>query len=236
MILITGARGSIGSALMKRLPDAVGIDIEDWDITQPRHPANEIESQPDIVYHLAAAKDAPEGELDPEKVMRINAVGTANVLARWPNSRVVLASTCKACNPETAYGASKLIAERMVLNAGGWVARFHNVIETQGNVFQTWSKIEGSLPVTDCWRYFIHVDQAVDLLLKVPTLPPGRYMAEPGPLLSMANQAIQTYPGRDYHYIPLRRGDRRSEPLHAAHERIFSTQYNGILRVASPHD
>jgi FlaA1/EpsC-like NDP-sugar epimerase len=236
MIVVTGAAGSIGQALLMALPDAVGIDIDDWDITQPR--LNEIESQPDLVYHLAAAKDAPEGELDPEHVLRVNALGTANVLARWPNARVILASTCKACDPETAYGASKLIAERMVLNRGGSVARFHNVRQTRGNVFETWAAIpEGDpIPATSCTRYFIDIEDAVYLLAAVATLPPGRYLFEPGQPWKMTDVARLLYPSRDIVFMPRRRGDRLDEPLVAAYETLEYTELPDVHRVGNLHD
>lgn len=241
MIVVTGARGSIGSALMERLPDAIPIDIEDWDIRDPI-PWRLLNLKPDIIFHLAASKDAPEGEVDPVRVMETNVVGTHHVLQAWPQARVILASTCKACAPETAYGASKLMAERIVLNAGGSVARFHNVRETQGNVFEKWAALppEASLPVTSCHRYFIGIDQALDLLQLVATLPPGRYMTDPGSPRFMPDIAEATYPGRPWHFIDRRRGDRIREPMHAPHEVLQDagavTTTNGIYRVVSPHD
>ena len=236
-VVVTGANGSIGRALMAALPDAQGIDIDDWDVTEPR--LNEIEKQPELVFHLAASKDAPEGETDPEKVLRVNALGTANVLARWPSAKVILASTCKACDPETAYGASKLIAERMVLNAGGSVARFHNVIETSGNVFQTWRDTPEDQPIayTDCVRYFIPISAAVNLLLATSHLPAGRYLTYPAFPRHMSDMARIYYPGRERVEIPRRRGDRIVEPLVAdneTYEAIYG--WDGIYAVKNPND
>lgn len=233
--LVTGAQGSIGRALMKLLPDAVGIDIWDWDIRYPWSGPDYF--KPNVVFHLAAAKDAPEGEVDPNRVLQVNATGTANVLRRWPGARVILASTCKACVPETVYGASKLIAERLVLNAGGSVARFHNVVETHGNVFEKWAALEDRpLPVTDCSRYFIHVDQATDLLVSILGLAPGRYLIDPGSIERMVDIANRFYPGREVVHIPRRRGDRAVEPLVAPHEILLPTDIERVLKVVSPHD
>jgi FlaA1/EpsC-like NDP-sugar epimerase len=236
VIVVTGADGSIGKALLAAVPSAVGIDIGDWDITQPRR--NEIEAQPTLVFHLAASKDAPSGERDPEHVARVNVLGTQNVLDRWPDATVIMASTCKACDPETAYGASKLIAERMVLNRGGSVARFHNVIETSGNVFAQWRAIPGpeSLPVTSCHRYFIHLEDAIFLLQAVALMEPGRYLLHPGRARWMPDMVKEYHPGRRWHYIDARRGDRIREPLVATHEKTAPTEVDGILRVTSYHD
>jgi FlaA1/EpsC-like NDP-sugar epimerase len=110
-----------------------------------------------VIYHLAGAKHAPEGEQHPAMVARVNTIGTDNIVRAACGAKVILASTCKAGDPETAYGASKLIAERIVLNAGGVVVRFFNVRETAGNVFRLWEQIPfpQPIPYTDCWRYFI---------------------------------------------------------------------------------
>lgn len=236
MILITGANGSIGRKLHEALPDAVGIDVAQWDIRFPRGGWVDI-AKPDLVYHLAASKDAPEGEIDPRDVLLTNAYGTMNVMDRWPEAKIVLASTCKACDPETAYGASKLIAERMVLNAGGWVARFHNVQDTQGNVFQTWRETDGPINYTDCWRYFITAQDAVDLLLEIPNHPPGRYLRHPGNIWHMGSVASQLYPDRLLNEIPARRGDRVREPLVAQNEVLVPTSGpSWLYRVENSHD
>lgn len=116
-VLITGAAGSLGRLLARELPDAVATDVDTMDVTDPAAvQAAMAEHRPALVYHLAGAKHAPEGELDPGYVTRVNAVGTFNVLAAVPQGcRVILASTCKAADPETAYGASKLIDRKSVV-------------------------------------------------------------------------------------------------------------------------
>ncbi|MCH8859988.1 MAG: polysaccharide biosynthesis protein [Thaumarchaeota archaeon] len=60
-------------------------------------------------------------------------------------SKFILISTDKATNPTSTLGASKLLAERLTLNANSYkgrgktifsVVRFGNVMETRGNVFE----------------------------------------------------------------------------------------------------
>lgn len=235
-VWITGAAGSVGSALAERSPEAVGTDIE-VDVTD-RYAVGRAAKRirPSLVYHCAGAKHAPEGETDPAHVAAVNIDGTRNMLAATPGIPLVLASTCKAADPETAYGASKLIAERMVLNAGGWVARFYNVVETQGNVFQIWAGIPADmpLPVMACWRYFISLDQAVGLMVTVPSLPSGRYTVAPGPPVYIPDMAANLYPDRAIRMIPPRRGDRLREPLAATSETL--TPCGSVVRVEGPHD
>lgn len=236
---MTGADGSIGTAVVAALEERGDVvfptDIEDLDVRDLDSVRNWVGvTEPDVIVHLAGAKHAPEGEDDPYGVCVTNTVGTRNVLAAGP--KVVLASTCKAADPETAYGASKLLAERMTLNAGGSVARFFNVPESSGNVFELWRSLpdDVAIPVTPCTRYFQSLEQAVGLLLATIALPAGRYCVDPGLPRRMAEVAAELYPDRPQREIAPRRGDRLAEPLCASHERLSGA--GTCYRVTSPHD
>lgn len=241
-ILITGAAGSIGTALIPRLLDGghrvFPTDIDTLDVTQPKIRVRQHvrHIHPDLIYHLAGAKYAPEGETDPGHTTQVNAIGTANILAC--GIPTVTASTCKACDPETVYGASKLIAERLTLNAGGWVARFYNIRESAGNVFETWAGTpdDQPLPVAPCSRFFITMRQAVDLLVDAPQYhPPGRYTVDPGDPVSMNEEAWRLYPTRSQRPIDPRRGDRILEPRHAQAETL-EPLHDGLEQIVSAHD
>lgn len=239
-VAVTGANGSIGSVLVPRLQvehEVWASDIDSLDVTDPDDVRHQFYGfNPDVVYHLAADKHAPDGEEDPAGTALVNISGTENVLRAAPDAKVILTSTCKAADPETAYGASKLIAERMVLNAGGVVIRYFNVRETSANVFRLWESLPLSepIPYTDCWRYFINLDEAVALTLRALELPSGRYTVDPGSAYYMPTLARDLYPGRQYVEVPRRRGDRRREPLCAESETF--TTYRGLIRIRSPHD
>lgn len=239
-ILITGGEGSLGQALARQL-DVLDVahkvtDEATFDVLSPNRNVVRF-FKPTHLVHLAADKHAPGGELDPLATARLNIGGTANVLsvARQVGARAVVASTCKACDPETAYGASKLIAERLARNAGETVVRYFNVPETRGNVFELWANTSGPLPVTDCWRYFISLGEAVALTLNVLTRPPGRYTIDPGPARWMPSVADDLYPGRDQHLIPPRRGDRVAEPLCASNETLEYVTLD-LMRIVGAHD
>lgn len=252
--LVTGAEGAVGSEFCKRLPltdrPASYLDAAVWrtDLASPRARLDVTDRgecfgwltsiRPDVIWHLAGSKHAPEGEIDPAQVARVNIDGTLNVLAAAAQigAKVITASTCKACDPETAYGASKLIAERATLNAGGVVVRFHNVAESGDNVFRFWESLppDQPIPVTDCWRYFTPMENAVDLLVAAVDLPSGRYACDPGEPRWMPDVAAELYPGRDQVRIPARRGDRHREPLVAACEQAHP--FGDWLRIVGAHD
>jgi FlaA1/EpsC-like NDP-sugar epimerase len=243
-VLVTGAHGSIGVAVTEILQgaaiDVLPTDKDDLDVRRARAVSHVLASyRPTVVFHLAGAKHAPEGEVDPLEVMEVNAIGTANVVAaaRMLGARVVTASTCKACDPETAYGASKLLAERLTLAQGENVARFYNVVETSGNVFELWGALpEGApIPVTPCRRYFVSLREAAALTLWAAVLPPGRYTFDPGEPRQMEDIARALYPERELDHVPPRRGDRVAEPRHAQSERLEAV-FGSLERVWSPHD
>jgi FlaA1/EpsC-like NDP-sugar epimerase len=246
-VLVTGADGSIGSAATRLLVDVAQVVATD---KHSGNPALDVrvgsdvasvlaEERPEVILHLAAAKSAPDGERDPMSALEVNVLGTRNVLAHAPEGcRVVTASTCKACEPETAYGASKLVAERVTLNAGGSVARFYNVVESSGNVFETWAHLppEQPIPVTPCRRYFISLAEAVSLVLWTAILPPARYGFDPGSAREMRAVAADLYPERALHSVPPRRGDRLVEPLAARHEQVEQDAQASLLRIVGAHD
>ena len=124
--------------------------------------------------------------------------------------QIYIISTCKSANPEIVYGASKLIAERMTLNEGGSVARFFNVVETSGNVFEIWNNIPENEPIDVaplCERHFISLDESVGLILFTMDSKPGRYIVNSGPLVTIGDVADRLYPEREKNIILPRRGD-----------------------------
>ncbi|MCC7360481.1 MAG: dTDP-4-dehydrorhamnose reductase [Anaerolineales bacterium] len=79
-VYITGHRGQLGRALLRRLPDAAGGDLPELDITNPASiEAALAEAQPDVVFHCAAYTDVDGAARDPALAYRINGLGTQNV-------------------------------------------------------------------------------------------------------------------------------------------------------------
>jgi FlaA1/EpsC-like NDP-sugar epimerase len=245
-VVVTGAGGSVGlplcSALRSLGTKVVPLDLPRGDVLNRDGIATHIwAAQPCLVYHLAADKHAPAGEEHPFDTTRVNVEGTQNVLdaCRDANARVILASTCKAAVPETAYGASKLIAERMVLNDGFTVGRLVNVVESSRNVFEIWGEQKRmGLPLTyvhDAKRFFVTMREAVDFLLYLADLKPGRYAPDPGHALWLKDVAKKVAgPRHNVIEIDPRRGDRLWEPECGAHEKREKFDY--VYRITSPHD
>ncbi len=237
-ILVTGANGSIGTRLKKRMPNVIVTDIEELDITNEKNVKEFLNNlKPDVIINIAGAKHAPLGEVDIEETLRINTIGVLNLLKNKGNSKLIQCSTCKSANPETVYGASKLISERLVLNNGGVVARFFNVVETSGNVFELWEK-QGVIKVaSDCNRHFISLDESVGLLMKCIDLPSGRYLVNSPELRNMKDISEICYPNKNKNIIPPRRGDRITEVFLASNENIeLYLENKSIIKVSCTHD
>ena len=210
-VLVTGSNGFIGQRVMALLDhhghEAVGADL-DHSVLSPG-----FASDADAAIHLAAHKHAGHGEEHPAEVAELNITGTANVVRAVP--KVILASTCKAAAPVTAYGASKLIAERVVLNAGGSVVRLVNVLGSTGSVLEIWERLpkDQPLPVTETVRMFITPERAAEMLVQALGLEPGRYGPDRPETLTLTELANRLYPGRKTRRMSLRRGDRPVERL-----------------------
>lgn len=232
-VLVTGGHGSIGEALKDRLPNATFTDINTLDVTKPDSIRDFSHYTWDCIINLAGAKHAPEGEVNCFETLNINTLGVHNLIKAFPHSKIIQASTCKACNPETVYGATKLISERMVLNAGGVVARFYNVIQTSGNVFEIWQNQDESERVAyEAERYFITIEEVCGLIVHCITLPTGRYIV-PSIKRSITKDIAPVFNINKFN--ERRKGDRYAE-LHHSTSEVTEQVFTHIHRVISYHD
>lgn len=249
-VLVTGANGAIGQPLVRTLRkngiSVVPTDIDTsngvWgcqklDVTSFQSVLEMVAfHDPDLIINAAAAKLAPAGEVHPYLAANINVNGMKNLLDM--GRPVVQMSTCKAVAACTAYGASKLLAERMVLNAGGTVIRFYNIPTAGPSMLTIWQDLpeDDPIPVTGCTRYLMSEREAVALTVYAATFLPGRYAVDPGPAMSMTDYAECLYPGREQVQIPARRGDRIDEPLIGDQEWIEELSIPYIRKIHSWHD
>ncbi len=143
-ILVTGARGQLGTELMARLEpqahhEVLGVDLPEHDLTDRDHALGLVTTfRPDVVVHGAAftAVDACEEQV--ETAYRVNCAATRFLAdgARRVGAHVVYVSTdyvfdgTKATpyvewdlpNPQSVYGRTKLGGE-MEIDPGWTVAR-----------------------------------------------------------------------------------------------------------------
>ena len=196
------------------------------------------ELKPEVVFHAAALKHVPILEFCPEEAVATNVVGTRNVLDATRAAgvrRFVLISTDKAVAPTSVMGSTKRVAELMVQEAGcqddGCTytsVRFGNVLGSRGSVVPTFiHQIKSGGPVTltdpDMRRYFMTVDEAVQLVLQAAALAQGGEifvldMADPVRIGDLAHRLIRLagmVPGRDIkvEVTGRREGEKMTEQL-----------------------
>ncbi|HET6266398.1 MAG TPA: polysaccharide biosynthesis protein, partial [Acidobacteriota bacterium] len=82
--------------------------------------------KPEIVFHAAAYKHVPMMEDQPDEALWVNVYGTKNLVElsrEYHTERFVLVSTDKAVQPVCIMGATKWLAELMIMNPGAWSRR-----------------------------------------------------------------------------------------------------------------
>ena len=216
------------------------------------------EVRPKLVYHAAALKHVPLMEEHPDEAFRVNVLGTLNVAraARtYQTGRFVLISTDKAVRPSSIMGATKRIAELLVLafarnsDHTHYVAvRFGNVMGSRGSVVPRFMRqIELGGPVTvmhpEMMRYFISIPEAVSLVIQAGTFG-GRgdiYMLDMGEeinILELAERMIRLRglrPGDDIEVVFTgpRPGEKLREELVADFERMEDTAHPKVMRLTA---
>jgi UDP-N-acetylglucosamine 4,6-dehydratase/5-epimerase len=238
-VLVTGSSGHLARTVLPRIRQhghtPVLFDLPARDILNPTH-VQQAALASDACIHLAGMKYADRAELEPLEAVNINIQGTANVIDAF-GANAVIASTCKAADPETVYGSTKLIAERIALSAGAKVVRFVNVLGSAGSVTDIWDAIPRDQPIPVCvaTRLFMSAEQAADLIVSALEWPTGRYGPRDIKPRRVLDVAMELHPGRQTVHIPLRRGDRKHERLLAACE--FADSWDDTtVRITGQHD
>lgn len=201
--LITGGTGSVGIEVLKKLleqNDFTEIRIfsrddkkhikmrqayTDQRITYHIGDVKDLGSlQPvmkgvDYVFHAAALKLVPSCESNPLESIKVNILGSYNVLQCAIDNqvkKVIMLSTDKTVYPVSAMGASKLLMERMILDTLKTanktevvITRFGNIVNSTGSVIENFlQKIDNDtdLVVTgkEMTRFMMKPEDAVDLI------------------------------------------------------------------------
>ena len=254
-VLITGGTGSLGRALVSRfLADGVPRiciysrdefkqaemrgEIADpqkrlrWFIgdVRDRTRLHRAMNGVDTVIHAAALKRVEVAEFDATEVAKTNVLGTMNLIEAATDAgvaRVLAISSDKACAPVNAYGASKLLMEKIVLAAnnarGDYGPRFSvlrcgNFLGSRGSVIPMWRVMGHRVPITDhrCTRFVILPRQIVDVVCRtLQTMVGGELVLPPMDAFRITDLALAM--GKEWYEIGLRPGERLHEPIDEAH-------------------
>lgn len=204
----------------------------------------------DIIFHLAAIKNIEISEFNPIETVNTNINGTVSMIKMVTKNKpkkFLNISTDKAVESSTLYGSTKHLGERLVSWAGMHLpdtkfatARFGNVIETRGNVFEVWNEeIKNNKPVSitdpNMERYFFHLDEAVKFVLMcLPLINKGEIFVpkmESFKLKQMAN----TF-SKNHKIIGMRRGEKLKEVLMSEEEKQNAIEKNDFWLIKNHID
>jgi FlaA1/EpsC-like NDP-sugar epimerase len=218
--------------------------------------------QPQVIFHAAAHKHVPLMENNVEECVLNNILGTQNVIAsaiKVDVERLVMISTDKAIRPVSVMGATKRLAEMLVLDAAEHsgkpfaVVRFGNVLGSRGSVVPLFKRqIAHGGPITvthpKMKRYFMTIPEAVHLVIQAAGIGKGGEtfilnMGEQVKIVDLAEDLIRLSglePGKDIEIVftGIREGEKLSEDLwnegrhfeRTSHPDIFSEEGEDTLR------
>jgi FlaA1/EpsC-like NDP-sugar epimerase len=243
------------------------IELERSFPTLPLHPvvadirsldrlANVIDNfNPQLIFHAAAHKHVPLMEINVEEAVTNNVIGTRNLVEIALNNdidRLVLISTDKAIRPSSVMGATKRLAELLVLEAAHRsgkaysVVRFGNVLGSRGSVIPLFKRqIASGGPITithpDMERYFMTIPEAVHLVLQAAAMGHGGEvfvlrMGEQVRIMQLADDLIRLSglePEKDIDIVftGIRPGEKLSEELWDQWAQFEPTSHADIVQL-----
>ncbi len=214
----------------------------------------------DIVYHAAALKHVPLCEYNPFEAIKTNVLGTQNIIKAALSAgvdKVINISTDKAVNPANTMGATKLLAEKLIIDANEGkgekktiftTVRFGNVSFSRGSVIPLFEEqIRQKKPITitnaDMTRFMMSISDTIELVFK------ATFMAKGGEIFilkmpvvrlgDLVDIVIDTYTEK-YHYakesiekkiVGLRPGEKMYEELMTESEAAWAFETDDMLII-----
>lgn len=263
-LFITGGTGSFGSRFIKMLLDTTDIGfIRSY--SRDEHKNQELRERfgigrfdtrlgdirdkdrlkraligVDWVVHAAALKQAPLSELEPLEFVKTNVYGTQNLVEVCLDSdkvsQMILISTDKAVKPINLYGATKMLAERIVINAENLkgrkniafaCTRYGNVAGSRSTIVPILLSLDKTkeVPITNklATRFWIGLKAANNFVLNsLFRMKGGEIFIPRIPSVHVTDIAEALCPGRPHKIIGDRPGDKIHEILIAEHEKYNS--------------
>jgi FlaA1/EpsC-like NDP-sugar epimerase len=214
--------------------------------------------RPEFVYHAAAHKHVHYMESYPEEAVKNNVFGTDNVIRCCRDAavqRLVMISTDKAVMPAGVMGATKRIAEYLMIDGASQskgtrfvTVRFGNVLGSRGSVVPLFIRqIRAGGPVTvshpEASRFFMTLKEACMLVVQASVMGKGGEifilrMGSPIKVIEIAKDLIALHGLRAdtdvaVTYVGLRPGEKLQEDLVVDGERVEDSAHD-FIRVSHP--
>ncbi len=184
----------------------------------------------DVVVHAAALKQVPACEYNPMEAIKTNIMGTSNVVEAALDAgvkKVMALSTDKAVNPVNLYGATKLAAEKLVVQSNAYAGgratryacvRYGNVVGSRGSVVPVFlrQRESGKLTLTDArmTRFWLSLEQGVRFVIAcIEQMEGGEVFVPKIPSMKVIDLARAIAPQAEIEVIGIRPGEKLHEVL-----------------------
>lgn len=206
----------------------------------------------EVVVHAAALKQVPACEYNPIEAVLTNVMGGRNVIEAALDTgvqRVVMISTDKAVNPVNLYGATKLVSEKLFVQANAYrgagptrfaCVRYGNVVGSRGSVIPLFleQKSTGKVSVTDprMTRFWITLDQGVRFVAGcLERMHGGEIFVPKIPSMNIMDLVEAVAPGCTAETIGIRPGEKVHEVLISEDEARHTTELDDLYVVRPAH-
>jgi len=199
----------------------------------------------DIVVHAAALKQVPAAEYNPLEAVKTNINGAANVINAAIDAgvpKVIFIGTDKAVHPVNLYGATKLVAEKLFVQANAYggkkvkfsCVRYGNVVGSRGSVIPLFlqQRNKGTVTITDdrMTRFWIKLDQGVHFVINcITSMVGGEIFVPKIPSMRLTDIIRTIAPEAAIKVIGIRPGEKLHEELitreEAPRTKEFDTYY-----------
>ncbi|HLK37717.1 MAG TPA: UDP-N-acetylglucosamine 4,6-dehydratase (inverting) [Polyangiaceae bacterium] len=203
----------------------------------------------DIVVHAAALKQVPSCEYNPIEAVLTNVIGARNIIDAAVDtgvSRVLALSTDKAVSPVNLYGATKLVAEKLFVQANAYgggattfsCVRYGNVVGSRGSVIPLFlqQRKTGKVTLTDrrMTRFWITLDQGVAFVIRcIEQMHGGELFVPKMRAMSMVDLARAIAPACKVEEVGIRPGEKLHETM-ISEEEAGRTLDVGPMYVVQP--
>ena len=201
-----------------------------------------------IVVHAAALKHVPICEYNPIEAIKTNVGGAVSVIdAAIDNKveKVMAISTDKAVYPVNLYGATKMVAEKLFVQANSYsggerpifsCSRYGNVIGSSGSVAPLFleQKKDGEITITDkkMTRFWITLEEGVKFVVDcIEKMKGGEIFIPKIPSMKIMDLAGVIAPGAKRKIIGIRPGEKVDEVLLTKEEAIHAKEFDTFFVI-----
>jgi len=205
-----------------------------------------------VVVHAAALKQVPACEYNPFEAIQTNIIGGRNVIDAAIDQgvqRILALSTDKAVNPVNLYGATKLCAEKVFVQANAYAgardtrfscARYGNVVGSRGSVIPVFleQRKRGKITITDprMTRFWLTLEQGVRFVVRsIEQMHGGEIFVPKIPSMRLVDLAEAVAPGCTIEYIGIRAGEKLHEVLLSEDEARNAVELDDMYVIQPPH-